>query len=135
MHEIILIAQLAIAFGILNVWCYRPNRPTRWRGGNAKTMREEFAHYGLPYPFMLMIGFLKVTSAIMLILGVFIPAFTLPGVVLLTVLLLGAIMMHVKVHDPIYKVIPSLSLFTLCLVVSAYIISHFNQDSNLYAIL
>ena len=32
---------------VLNVWLFRFNKPTIYRGGQAKTMIEEFAAYGL----------------------------------------------------------------------------------------
>jgi hypothetical protein len=63
MNYLIIVLQLVVALGILNVWLLRANRATAYRGGNAKNMREEFATYGLPYWFMCVIGVLKVALA------------------------------------------------------------------------
>ena len=41
--------QLIVAVGILNVWLLRSGRATPFRGGDARSLREEFAAYGLPF--------------------------------------------------------------------------------------
>ena len=48
METAILVIQVVIALGILNVWVLRYGKATGWRGGDAKNMEEEFAVYGLP---------------------------------------------------------------------------------------
>jgi len=63
MRLLVLAGQLVIALALLNVWLLRAGKPTRWRGGEAKNMREEFASYGLPPWFMWVIGLIKVTLA------------------------------------------------------------------------
>jgi len=52
--------QLIVAVGILNVWMLRSRRATPFRGGDARSLREEFAAYGLPFWFMCVVGALKV---------------------------------------------------------------------------
>ena len=69
-------AQLLIGLVLLNVWLLRYNRSTAWRGGSAANMREEFAHYGFPTWFMGLVGGLKVTLAVLLIGGIWIPGLT-----------------------------------------------------------
>lgn len=61
MEGLVIVCQLVIALGLLNVWLLRTGKPTSWRGGDAKNMREEFAAYGLPPWFMWVIGSLKIT--------------------------------------------------------------------------
>ncbi len=63
-------AQVGIAFGLLNVWLLRLGKSTAWRGGNARNMTEAFATYGLRPWFMRLIGFLKVSLAVLLLIGV-----------------------------------------------------------------
>lgn len=41
-----------IATTVLNVWLLRFNKPTIYRGGQAKSMLEEFAAYGLSETFV-----------------------------------------------------------------------------------
>jgi len=109
--------QLVIALGLLNVWLLRRGKSTGWRGGRAKTMREEFAVYGLPNWAMVLVGVTKVYLAALLLAGLWIPAIAAPAALGLAILMLGAVAMHVKVGDPAKKALPALALFLLCLVV------------------
>ena len=120
MESLILVCQLVIALGLLNVWLLRVGRPTSWRGGDAKNMREEFIAYGLPPWFMWAIGFVKVTLAILLIVGLWINSISRPAAIGVAVLMLGAVAMHVKVGDPWKKSLPAISLLVLCLVVAIF---------------
>ncbi len=74
MNSISMIFQIIIALGIFNVWFVRSKKATAWRGGKAVNMQEEFAAYGLPSWFMGLIGFVKVTLAICLLVGLLVPA-------------------------------------------------------------
>ena len=78
-------------------------------------MREEFITYGLPAWFAYVIGTLKVGSAIALIVGIWMPVLVLPAAGLIGVLMLGALSMHVKIHDPLKKMLPALGMLALCL--------------------
>ncbi|MBP9127242.1 MAG: DoxX family protein [Elusimicrobia bacterium] len=109
--------QVVIAAGILNVWLLRFRKPSSWRGGSATSMKEEFAAYGLSVSFMRTVGFLKVSSALLLIAGLWLPVVTKPAAGTLAVLMLGAISMHVKVKDPARKSLPAFILFGLSLIV------------------
>lgn len=106
-HYALSLIQLIVAFGLLNVWLVRANWSTAYRGGNAKTLKEEFAVYGLPGWFCTFVGFLKISSALVLLAGLLWPAFILPAAALIVVLMLGAVSMHAKVGDPILKTIPA----------------------------
>ncbi len=118
MTPLILVVQVLVALVILNVWLLRAGRATDYRGGDAKTMLEEFAVYGLPGWFMYLVGALKISFAICLLAGVWVPTLTLIGSVGLGALMLGAVMMHVKVRDTLKKTYPSLTLFLLCVLVA-----------------
>ena len=71
-------AQITIALSIYNVWFFRFNKPTRYRGKNAETMKDEFTSYGLPDYFVWLIGFLKVTLATLLLVGIYINSLVFP---------------------------------------------------------
>ena len=73
------ILQLIIAAGLLNVWLFRFNRSTAYRGGGARSMKEEFAAYGLPNMTTYAVGTLKVVAAFLLIAGIWYPVLV-PGV-------------------------------------------------------
>lgn len=107
------ILQVLIALGIFNVWLVRSNKQTKYRGGNASNMKEEFEVYGLPEWFMHFVGFLKITSALLLIVGIFMH-FIVPYIALLMAgLMVGAISMHIKVKDPLIKTIPAILMFIM----------------------
>ena len=108
MDMIVLQCQLIIALGLLNVWLVRSGKATPWRGGAATNMREEFAAYGLPTWFMWVVGGLKVSLAILLIVGLWVNTVSRPA----------AIAMHVKVGDPLRKSLPATSLLLLCLFIA-----------------
>ena len=117
MKSLAIVSQIVIALGLLNVWLLRAGKPTGWRGGNATNMREEFEVYGLPRWFMSVIGFLKVSFAILLIAGVWLPALAKPAAIGTAVLMAGAVAMHVKVKDPAKRFLPALVLLVLSIVV------------------
>lgn len=118
MQSLVIVIQLVIALGILNVWLIRYRKATDFRGGNAKNLKDEFEVYGLPGWFMGVVGFFKILFATMLIVGVWVPTLTKPAAVGMAVLMLGAVSMHIKVKDPVKKTLPAFSLFVLSLVVA-----------------
>ncbi|MBN2242647.1 MAG: DoxX family protein [Acidobacteria bacterium] len=118
MEYVVIVLQIVIALGIINVWILRPGKSTCWRGGEAKSMREEFAVYGLPAWFMYLIGFLKCLLAVLLILGIWIPVLTMPAAAAMALLMLGAVSMHVRVKDPLKKALPSFTMMVLSLAVA-----------------
>ena len=117
MRTIVVICQVVAALGLLNVWLLRSSQATPYRGGEARSMREEFQAYGLPAWFTWVIGALKIGVAVSFLAGIWIPALVLPAALLLCVLMLGALAMHVKVHDPLKKSLPALGMLTLALII------------------
>ena len=80
-------------------------------------MKEEFHAYGLPTWLMYVVGFLKIAIAIMLIVSIWIKELLQYNLWLLSVLMFGAVLMHLKVKDPIKKSYPALSiLFMIALI-------------------
>ena len=66
--EIELILKLLISLSILNVWLIRKSKATFWRGGEAKSLSEEFAVYGLSSSVMNLVGGMKILFSILLLL-------------------------------------------------------------------
>lgn len=108
-----MLLQLVIALGLLNVWLIRFNRSTAYRGGSAHSMREEFAAYGLPSWSTYAVGTLKIAAAIALLVGIWVDAAVLPAALIILILMAGAISMHVKVKDSFKKSIPALSMLVM----------------------
>ena len=112
-----MILQLVIAIGLINVWLLRFNKATDYRGGDAKNMKEEFIAYGLPVWLMYLVGAMKIAIAIMLVLSFWVEQLLLYNLIALASLMIAALMMHVKVKDPIKKSYPALSiLFMIALI-------------------
>ncbi len=111
------VAQLIVALGLLNVWVIRFNKLTPFRGGQATSMKEEFAVYGLPGLALYLVGGLKVLAAVLLIAGLWIPALVPPAAAVVSALMVGAIVMHLKVSDPMLKSVPALSVLALSLFI------------------
>lgn len=118
MPYILVFLQLTVALGILNVWLLRSSQATPFRGGDAKTLREEFAAYGLPFWFMSVVGVLKVGLALALLAAIWLPGLAQPAAIGLGMLMLGAFVMHLKVNDPIKKALPSMTVFALCAAIA-----------------
>lgn len=118
MEYVIIILKLVVGLGILNVWLLRANRATAYRGGNAKTMREEFATYGLPYWFMCVVGVLKVALAVALLASIWFHNLAQPAAIGMGLLMLGAFVMHLKVKDPISKALPSIAVLAMCVAIA-----------------
>lgn len=116
-HWIVVAAQVTIALGLLNVWLVRRGRSTAWRGGDARDMTQEFATYGLPPWFMRLVGALKISLALLLLVGLWVPAVTRPAAIGVAILMVGALAMHVKVGDPARKALPALSVLALAVLV------------------
>lgn len=106
--------QVIVAFTLLFVWLVQARKFTPYRGGNAQSLRQEFAVYGLPEWSLFVVGGLKIGAAVALLVGVGVQALVLPAALLLCVLMIGAIAMHVKVADPIKKALPASALLFFC---------------------
>jgi len=117
MEAAIPILQIIVALGLLNVWLLRFNRSTAYRGGQARSMPEEFAAYGLPGWSTFVVGALKVGSAMCLITGIWFPALVLPAALVIGILMVGALAMHLKIGDPLKKSMPALFMLTFCVVI------------------
>ena len=111
--SIINLINTIIALGIFNVWVIRFNKKTDFRGGDALNLKEEFKVYGLPKWFMYLIGFLKLSFALILILGIWFKSISIYATYGMTILMIGAILMHLKVNDPFKKYVPALSILIL----------------------
>lgn len=118
MDYLIIALQLIVGFSILNVWLVQNQKNTRWRGGDATTIVEEFQVYGLPVWSVYVIGTAKVILALMLIASIWYPAVQFPAAIGLAVLLAGSVAMHFKISDPLIKSFPAALFLVMCLVIA-----------------
>ena len=117
MRTAIRIFQIIVSLGLLNVWLLRFNRSTAYRGGEARSMPEEFAAYGLPRWFTYVVGALKVGGAMCLIAGLWFHPLVFPAALVIGILMVGALAMHLKIRDPLTKYVPALFMLTLCIII------------------
>lgn len=112
------ILMAVVSFVVINVWFFRFNNPTIYRGGKAANMIEEFAVYGLSETIVYVIGGLKVIAAIGLLIGFVNRKAILPSAALMGALMLGAVFMHFKVSDEAIKFLPAglMLLFSLTII-------------------
>ncbi|MBT8393914.1 MAG: DoxX family protein [Bacteroidia bacterium] len=118
MDYLIIVLQLVVALSLINVWLVQNKKPTRWRGGEAKTLLEEFKVYGLPSWSCYVVGIFKVGLAMALIAGIWFPDILKPVALGLAFFLFGSIVMHLKVKDPLIKSFPAALFLVLCLVIA-----------------
>mgnify|MGYP001313834234 FL=1 len=116
-QQLVSLFQVVIGLSVMRVWTINFNKSTPWRGGGARNMKEEFTAYGLPQWMVYFVGILKVIFSIGLIAGLWIPeliSFSASGI---AIFMFFAILMHVKIKDPIKKSIPALTFMVLSLLI------------------
>ncbi len=123
MKTLIQLFQTAIALGIFNVWLVRAQIPTSYRGGDAKSLKEEFSAYGLPGWSFYAVGTLKLLSAALLIVGLWIPSLAFGAAVVMAGLMIGAVAMHLKVKDPLSRSVPALTILVLSIAIVGFYFS------------
>ena len=112
-NGILSVFQAVIGLSVLRVWLLNFNKPTKWRAGNAISMREEFEVYGLPDWTLYMVGFLKVAFSVGLLAGIWLPELVVTSAAGIAFFMFFAILMHIRVKDPIVKSIPAITFLTL----------------------
>ena len=108
-----IVVSFFVSFLVTNVWLFRFNKETPYRGGDAINMIEEFAEYGLNTNIMYLVGFLKIVASIGLIIGLLKTKISIYSSLLMSFLMIGAIYFHFKISDPAIKYFPSV-LMLLC---------------------
>lgn len=113
------VLQLVVGLGLLNVWLLRAGSATAYRGGESQTLREEFQTYGLPPAAFFLVGALKIGAAVVLIAGFWwaVPVQIPAGVV--ATLMLGALVMHAKVGDPLMRSVPAACMLLMSGTIAA----------------
>ena len=121
MGYITIFLQLVVAFGLLNVWVIRSNQETPYRGSNSNSLKNEFTAYGLPLWSFYVVGFIKISSALLLLLGLWKPFLVFPAALVVSFMMVGAVCMHIKVRDPLKKLLPALIMlfFSICICIGS----------------
>ena len=106
MHPLAIALQAFVAASIFFVWVVR-----------YANIIEEFRHYRLPDWLRDFVGILKITFAILLLIGVDRPRAAMLGGAGIAVLMAGAFFAHLRVKNPLFKMLPCLTLLLLSLLV------------------
>ena len=108
---LVAILQIFTASSIFFVWVVR-----------YENIIEEFEYYKLPTWLRDLVGILKVSFGIMLLVGIYDEKFKLIGAGGLTLLMIAALLTHVKVKNPIYKAVPAVTLlsFSVIIILSSF---------------
>ena len=84
-------------------------------------MIEEFKNYGLPITFMYSIGLYKVLLSLFILYSLFFGSkydqLVSMGLVFLSFIMVGSIIMHLRVKDPLNRSIPAIGMLVLSVVV------------------
>jgi hypothetical protein len=64
-----------------------------------------------------LVGFLKIASAVLLIVGVWVPVLVRPAAGVVAFLMLGALVMHIKVKDPAMKSLPAFLMLAMSVAI------------------
>ncbi|MGF1511037.1 MAG: DoxX family protein [Myxococcota bacterium] len=113
------ILQVLVAVILLVTWTVNFNRATVFRGGDASSMKAEFAVYGLPEWSVYVVGGLKIICSIFLLIGIAVPSVVAPAALVISVLMFGALAMHLKVKDRFIKWVPASFVFLASVAVFA----------------
>lgn len=108
--------SLLVSIVVLSAWSFRLNQPSVFRGGEALSMSEEFAVYGLNDSIMISIGVVKIILALLLLLGAIkFPAFIKPSAAAMSLFMIGAVYFHISISDGIIPTLPAATLLLCCL--------------------
>ena len=111
------ILSVVVGLTVINVWLFRSNRSTSYRGGDAASLMEEFQVYGLE-DYFLIIGIIKVSLAIMLLLSLYFKKLSFFASSGIGIMMLVAIYMHVNVGDELIKSMPASVMLASCLIIA-----------------
>ena len=106
-----------VGLTVINVWLFRSNKSTSYRGGDATNLIEEFAVYGLE-DYFLLIGIIKVSLAIILILSLYFSKLRFFASFGIAIMMLVAIFMHISVGDELLKSVPATTMLISSLIIA-----------------
>ena len=107
MHNFTISLQTLVAASVFFVWVVR-----------YENIVQEFKQYGLPGWLRDLVGILKMTFALMLLIGMQRGLFAVVGGIGIAILMGAAFVTHLRIKNPVFKMLPSLALLVLSLVIA-----------------
>jgi hypothetical protein len=111
------ILSTIVGLTVINVWLFRSNRSTSYRGSDATNLLEEFEVYGLD-DYFLIIGIIKVSLAVLLLLSLYFKKLSFFASSGIAVMMLVAVYMHINVGDELIKSMPASVMLASCLIIA-----------------
>ena len=107
MQDLTIVLQALVAASIFFVWVVRYDN-----------IIQEFRQYGLPDWLRDLVGILKLTFALLLLLGIQRASLAVIGSLGIAGLMGCAFVMHLRVKNPVFKMLPSLTMLFLSLIIA-----------------
>ncbi len=107
MQNLAIFLQALVAATVFFVWVVR-----------YANIVQEFQAYGLPDWLRDLVGILKVTFSLMLLIGIERRLFAVVGAIGITILMGAALVTHLRVKNPTFKMLPSLTLLIFSTVIA-----------------
>ena len=107
MHNLTISLQTLVAASVFFVWVVR-----------YENIVQEFKQYGLPGWLRDLVGILKMTFALMLLIGMQRGLFAVVGGIGIAILMGAAFVTHLRIKNPVFKMLPSLALLVLSVVIA-----------------
>ena len=107
MHPLTISLQALVAASVFFVWVVR-----------YANIFQEFKQYGLPDWLRDLVGILKMTFALMLLIGIERGLFAVVGGIGIAILMGTAVVSHLRVKNPVFKMLPSLMLLVFSAVIA-----------------
>ena len=107
MQDLTIVLQALVAASIIFVWVVRYDN-----------IIQEFKQYGLPDWLRDLVGVLKLTFALLLLLGIQRASLAIIGSLGIAGLMGCAFAMHLRVKNPMFKMLPALTLLVLSLIIA-----------------
>ncbi len=107
MHDFAIGLQALVAASVFFVWVVR-----------YANIVAEFKQYGLPDWLRDLVGILKMTLSLLLLIGIERRPFAVVGGVGIAILMGAAVITHLRVKNPVFKILPSLTLLVLSTIIA-----------------
>ena len=111
------ILSVVVGLTVINVWLFRSDKSTSYRGGDANSLMEEFVVYGLG-DYFLTIGIIKVGLAVLLILSLYYKKLRVFSALGIGLMMIVAIYMHFSIGDELIKSMPASIMLLSCLLIA-----------------
>lgn len=106
MNDLTIALQALVVAAVFFVWVVRYDN-----------IVQEFRQYTLPDWLRDLVGILKLTCLLLLLIGIERPIFAVVGGGGIAVLMGAAVVTHLRVKNPVFKMLPSLTLLILSAVI------------------